>query len=684
MRRTAIIISLFIFITAFATAQEKHPYTFDDHITMKRLSSPALSPDGKWVAFSVTSYNKDKNSGSSDIYLVPSAGGDPIRLTTHPARDSSPSWSPDSKTVAFVSSRGGSAQIWLISMDGGEARQLTNIATGAHGPKWSPDGKYILCTSMILPGKCDKGTAKYLEKLEDDGVSAKVADSLLYRHWDTWRDDGTKSHLLIVDVATGKHRDLMKEAAYDVPPFPFGGSGDYNFSPDGKEICYTAKVAPNPAWHTNLDIFTIPLQGGEPTCITTEFKGQDNEPVYSPDGRYIAYGAMEKPGFEADQIELIVYDRQSGERKNLTGDFDRDVSSWIWTPDSKGLFFTARDKGRSPIFYVSLEGGDAQRILEGHSNSGINICPKGKLLVFARQSFTSPVEIFKANTDGSGENQLTFINKPLLDTIEWGEVTETWFEGDKGEQVHILIILPPGFDPSKKWPMLMQIHGGPQGAVNDSFHYRWNAQLFASPGYVVASVNFHGSGGYGQTFKNAVTRNWGGSPYIDIIKGTDHMIGLGYVDSNRVAAAGGSYGGYMSNWIATQTDRYKAIISHAGIWNLESMSATEEQWFTEWEYGGQYWENREDYEKWSPHRFAANLGKFKTPTLVIHGQHDYRVPVTQAIEFFTALQRQGVESRFIYYPDETHFVVKPKNAEFWYQQFHAWLEKYVGRGPTIN
>jgi dipeptidyl aminopeptidase/acylaminoacyl peptidase len=681
MRKSIPILILVLVTSAALTAADKHPYTVDDHLNMKRLSAPALSPDGSWIAFSVTTYDKASNKGSSDLYVVPAAGGDPIRLTTHPASDSSPVWSPDGKTIAFISSRSGTPQIWLIGLCGGEARQLSNIATGVDGPKWSPDGKMIACSATILPGKCDKYTVKYLEERENSPVQAKIADHLLYRHWNTWRDDGTRNHLMIVDVATGEHRDLMRDADFDVPPFPFGGDRDYDFSPDSKEIAFTAKVAPNPAWNTNLDIFTIPVEGGEPKCITSDFKGQDSEPAYSPDGRYIAYGAMARPGYEADEIELMLYDRTTGERKNLTADFDNDAADWVWAPDGKGLFFTAEVEARSPIFYVPINGG-VHKVLEGHFNGGLSISADGKTLAFTRQSISSPVEIFKANADGSGVAQLTFCNKPLLDTIEMGDVVDTWFEGEFGDKVHILITLPPGFDKTKKWPMLVQIHGGPQGAVDDSFHYRWNAELFAAPGYVVASINFHGSSGYGQKFKEAVSRNWGGSPYKDIMKGVDHMISLGYIDENRMAAAGGSYGGYMSDWIATQTGRFKAIITHAGVWDLESMSATEELWFPEWEYGGEYWENREDYEKWSPHRFAGNLGKFKTPVLVIHGMNDFRVPYTQALEFFTALQRQGVTSRLIIFPDETHFVVKPQNVELWYNEFQGWLKRFIGAGPT--
>ena len=679
MRRISFTLVFLCTLATLIAASDKHPYTFDDHISMKRLSAPVLSPDGKWIAFSVTSYDKAANKGSSDIYLVPTAGGDPVQLTSHEAGDHSPAWSPDGKTIAFISSRSGSSQIWLISTGGGEAWQLTDIATGADGPEWSPDGKKILFTSMVWPGCDDECNAKRLKEMESSKVKAKIIDNLLYRHWNTWRDDGRKSHLFLVDVKSGEHLNLIPDAEYDVPPFPFGGSGDYTFSPDGKEICFTAKVAPNPATHTNLDLFLIPAEGGEPKNITEEYEGEDFGPVFSPDGRFIAFGVRERPTFEADQAELYLYDRESGRRIKVTEDFDRNVGEYVWSPDMKSIYITAGDEGHNPIRRISLTAG-GEIVVKGGWMSGINLSLDGKTLVFSRQSLSAPAEIFSANSDGSDVTQLTFFNKPPLDNIEMGEVKEEWFEGADGDRVQIFVILPPGFDPSKKWPMVVLIHGGPQGAFANNFHYRWNAQLFASPGYVAACINFHGSTGYGQKFVDSVSKNWGGSPYEDIIKGTDHMISLGYVDPKRIGAAGGSFGGYMVNWICSQTDKFACLISHAGLFNLESMyGGTEELWFPEWELDGPYWENREYYDKWSPHRFVNNM---KTPTLVIHGQHDYRVPVGQAMEMFTALQRQGVPSRFIYYPDETHFVQKPQNAELWYKEVHAWFERWIGVGPA--
>ncbi len=681
MRRATLITFLLLATAVLIGADERHPYTFDDHIAMQRLSAPVLSPDGEWIAFSVTSFDKEANSGSTDIYLAPARGGEPVRLTAHEAGSSSPAWSPDGRTIAFVSSRSGTSQIWLIPVDGGEARQLTEIPTGASGPKWSPDGSHIIFYSMVWPDcEDDDCNAQRLEERENSPVQAVIADELLYRHWDTWRDDGRRRHLFVVDTDTGEHRDLLPGADYDCPPFPFGDRGDYDISPEGSEVAFAAKVDPNPAWHTDIDIFVIPFAGGEPVCITEAYEGEDTGPAYSPDGRWIAFGARERPGFEADQVEIILYDRESGERRNLTSGFDRSCGGWIWSPDSSALYFTARDNGRRLIFTVPIAGGEVSTAVSGHTIDGLNITPDGSTLVFSRQSLSAPREIHSASVDGAGDTQLTFFNGELLATIEMGEVVEEWFEGEGGEPVQIFVIRPPGFDPGRKWPMVVLIHGGPQGAFADDFHFRWSAQLFAAPGYVVACINFHGSTGYGQEFVDAVSRNWGAAPFEDIMLGTDHMIGLGYVDEARIGAAGGSYGGYMVNWICGQTDRYACLVSHAGVYNLESMyGSTEELWFPEWELDGPYWENRELYDRWSPHRYAAD---FRTPTLVIHGQGDYRVPVTQGFEFFTALQRQGVESRLLYYPDETHFVRSPLNAELWYREVHAWFERFIGVGPS--
>jgi dipeptidyl aminopeptidase/acylaminoacyl peptidase len=680
MRRYYVSAILFILILSFiaVAAEEKRAMTLEDLFSFDRIGVPTLSPDGKWVAFTVLKVDREGGRNKTNIYLIPAAGGEPKQLTSS-GGDFSPIWSPDSKSVAFVSARDGSAQIWLIDIAGGEARKLSDIKTGASNPKWTPDGKYIICSASVLPGKCDKGTEEYLEQREKANNSAKIIDDLLYRHWDTWHDDGLKQHLFVVDVASGQHRDLMKDFAYDTPPLPFGGSEEFDISPDAKEIAFTAKTAPNPAWNTNLDVFIIPFEGGEPKNITAEFQGQDNHPVYSPDGRWLAYGSMKRPGFEADRIDIILYDRKTGERKNITGSFDHTVGEFLWAPDSSAIYFVAPDYGREPIFRAPVSGGEVKKIVGAGRIFNVGISPDGKTLVFGRNCLSYPTEVFRIGTDGTGEQRLTYFTQPVLDQIEIGKVVEDWFEGDRGDKIQLFTVLPPGFDPAKKWPLIHVIHGGPQQNYADLWTYGWNSQFFAAQGYVVALVAFHATPGYGQAFTDSVSKNWGGSPFIDIMKGTDYLVSKGYIDENRMGAGGGSYGGYMVDWICGHTDRFKALVSHSGVYDLESMyGATEELWFPEWDLGGVFWKNPELYEKWSPHKYAAN---FKTPTLITHGQLDYRVPVTQSMEFFTALRRQGIPARFIYFPDENHWILHTGNQMLWYKEFIDWMNKYVGPGP---
>ena len=681
MRRATLITFLLLATAVLIGADERHPYTFDDHIAMQRLSAPVLSPDGEWIAFSVTSFDKEANSGSTDIYLAPARGGEPVRLTAHEAGSSSPAWSPDGRTIAFVSSRSGTSQIWLIPVDGGEARQLTEIPTGASGPKWSPDGSHIIFYSMVWPDcEDDDCNAQRLEERENSPVQAVIADELLFRHWDTWRDDGRKRHLFVVDVETGEHRDLLPGADYDCPPFPFGGRGDYDISPDGSEVAFAAKVDPNPAWHTDIDIFVVPFEGGDPVCITEELEGEDSHPAYSPDGRWIAFGARERPGFESDQWEIILYDRETGVKRNLSENFDRMITEFAWSPDDSSLIYLLADQhGRRPVFQVSLADAEFEMLDGSGYNFSLSVPNSGSAAYYAKTSLSSPSEVYRVN-EGIEPQRLTFFTQPLMDQLELGEVRDVWFEGYNGDRVQMYLVFPPGFDPEKKWPLHQLIHGGPQQNYADLWTYGWNSQLFAAQGHVVALVCFHATPGYGQDFTDSVSHNWGGAPFEDIMLATDYLIGQGYIDEERMAATGGSYGGYMVDWICGHTDRFACLVTHAGVYNLESMyGATEELWFPEWDLNGPYWENPELYERWSPHRYAAN---FRTPTLVIHGQLDFRVPVTQGFEFFTALQRQGVESRLLYYPDEDHWILGPQNKMLWYHQFIGWLERFIGSGPT--
>jgi dipeptidyl aminopeptidase/acylaminoacyl peptidase len=432
----------------------------------------------------------------------------------------------------------------------------------------------------------------------------------------------------------------------------------------------------NPAIHTNLDIHVVPATGGEIKTITTDLKGEETHPLYSPDGKYITFGVRERPRFEADQVEIYRYDRDDNSMKSLTAGYDRTINEWIFSPDGKSIFFIGTEAGNRPVLQMNLDDLSIQELVPEGFNMGLQVTPDGKRLYYAHRSLSQPPTIHFYDLASKETTELTPINKEYFKDIKMGEVETHWFTGANDDKVQIWLVKPPNFDPEKKWPLLHIIHGGPQQDYANLWTTGWNSQTFAAQGYVVALVCFHSTPGYGQDFVDAVSRNWGGWPYEDIMKATDYLISLGYIDQERMAAGGGSYGGYLTNWIATQTDRFKALISHAGLFNLYSMyGATEELWFPEWELNGPYWENDELYKKWSPHYYADNL---QTPMLVTHGQLDFRVPVSQGMELFTALRRQDVPARFIYYPDENHWILQLQNNYFWYSEFINFLNEHVG------
>ena len=677
MRRACFIAVIAVLFAATAAAgQQRRPITFDDLIAMGRIGSYEISPDGRNVAFSVTWFDKHSNSSNTDIYLVPLRGGEPRRFVHGDGDDHSPCWSPDGKRLAFVSTRGGSAQIWVIPADGGEAVRVTDVPTGVSSPLWSPDGKRIAFTSRVFPDCADMAcNREKLEQHRSGQVKARLIDHLLYRHWNHWRDERW-SRLFVVPIDGGEPL-AINSGLTDCPPISLGGERDFDFSPDGKEICFAMNADPVVAVSTNNDLWLAPATGGEPKLLTAANPANDNNPRYSPDGKYIAWRAQARAGFEADRHRLMLYERRSGAIRALTESFDYSVDRFDWAPDSRSIYFSVEDRGRSSICRVTLKGGDAEFVLRGAYDSGVRVAPDGKHIVFPRQSIREPVDLYRASARGSGATRLTDINRAALDLLEMNEAEEFWYTGAAGRQVHGLFVKPPFFEQERRYPLIMLIHGGPQGSFSDNFHYRWNAQMFAAPGYVVAMVNFAGSTGYGQDFTDAVSGDWGGAPFEDIMLGVDYIVeNFSFIDPQLLAAAGASYGGYMINWIAGQTpDRFRCLVSHAGVYNLESMyGATEELWFPEWEFGGPPWESLETYETFSPHRYAAG---FETPCLVVHGEHDYRVPYNQGLELFTALQRRGVPSKLLFFPDEDHFVRKPQNAELWWKTLHEWFAEYL-------
>jgi dipeptidyl aminopeptidase/acylaminoacyl peptidase len=653
-------------------AQGPPPFTVEDMLKLKRISDPQLSPDGTRIAYVVTEVSLGDNSRRNQIQFVP-----PVEQGRS-AQGTRPRWSPDGKRLAYDAANS-SIVIYTPGTETGPL--IRTLATGASGVMWSPDGKWIAFVSDVFP-ECNGNVVgdascneALLKKQTAAKSKAKLVDNLLFRHWTSWKD-GRFSHLFVMPAdGSAPARDLTPGRA-DVPPFSLGGPDDYAFSPDSKQIAYAMKTDPVEAISTNSDIFTIDFQtpGAKPAQITTA-KGADSGPQYSPDGKYLSWRSQQRAGFEADKWTLTLLDRATGEKKLVAGDFDRAVDGWAWTPDSKAVYLTVEDDGGVRVYRTELSGGAPKLVLKDGSNGDVQVSADGKTLLFTRQSLTAPAEIYKSAADGTGVTAVTSINKEALAAFALKPAESVTFEGAGGAKVQAWIVKPNSFKEGQKYPLLYLVHGGPQSAWNDGWTYRWNAQVFASAGYVVFMPNPRGSTGFGQTFTDQISNDWGGKPFDDLMRGVDAAEKLPYVDATRKVAAGASYGGYMMNWFLGHTDRFKAIVSHAGVFNLTSMyGVTEELWFPEWDLGGVPWTNPESYAKWSPHTYAKS---FKTPTLVTHGELDFRVPVGEGFQLFTTLQRQGVPSRLLYFPDEGHWINKPQNSALWYQTFLDWMGRWI-------
>ncbi|MGH9837008.1 MAG: prolyl oligopeptidase family serine peptidase [Blastocatellia bacterium] len=678
-----------------AIAQSKRPMTFDDLMAVKRLSDAQISPDGARVAYVVSDVDKNLNRGKRSVWIVQTTGASPQQLITSDKNDYSSRWSADGKWLAFLSTRDGAPQIFVANADGSNPRKVTSAPEGVSEFIWSPNGKMFAFTTDVYPD-CQtlNCVANRGEADEKSKVKAVVADRLLFRHWDSFKR-GKRSHLFVVPVDGSEPKDLTP-GDFDVPPFSLGDPTAFDFAPDSSEIVFARNTEKVEAISTNNDLFTVSVGGGEAKLITGSNSGSDTTPRYSPDGKYIAYRSQTRNGYEADRFRLMLYDRKAGTSKELTAGFDRWVGELVWAPDSQNIFIVAEDRGRELIGVASINGR-IKPIITRTASSGITLSADGKTLAFTRSSLAMPAEVFAANNDGSNARQLTQTNAALLAQLDLTPAEDFEYDGAKtpvvrtaklgrlkastdlgpgqNAKIHGFIVKPPQFDQSKKYPMVLLIHGGPQGAWFDSWSYRWNAQMWAARGYVTVLINPHGSTGYGQAFTEQISGEWGGAVYEDLMKGVDHVVKQGYVDPNRIGAAGGSYGGYMVNWILGHTNRFKALVSHAGVYNLTSMyGATEELWFTEWEFKGNPWDNPELYTKWSPHLYAKN---FKTPTLVVHGELDYRVPVGEGLQLFTTLQRKGVPSKLLYYPDEGHWILKPQNSELWYKTVLGWFDQWL-------
>ncbi|NIO79841.1 MAG: prolyl oligopeptidase family serine peptidase, partial [Candidatus Aminicenantes bacterium] len=646
-------------------------------LSMDRISDPQVSPEGKWIVFVLRKTDLDANRGRTDLWLVDGEGKNLRQLTSHPAGDFNPRWSSCGKYIWFLSTRSGSSQVWGINVSGGEAQQFTDLPLDVGNLVVSPYSKHIAFTmDVFVELKSVEKTKDKLDKIADRKATGVLYDRIFIRHWDTWKD-GRRSHLFVMPIKGGEPIDVMPGMDADSPSKPFGGPEEITFTPDGKGIIFTARdVGREEPWSTDFDLYYVPIDGSEPPkCLTETNEAWDTQPVFSPDGTTLAYMAMAKPRYEADRYRIVIKSWPDGQGKVLTENWDRSPSSICWSTDGKKIYANAANIGQVSLFSIDAKTGSFTTIVEeGTVNS---FSPAGNRIVYGLHTLKSPVELYSVKSDGSDVRNITRINDEKVAAARMGNYEQFTFKGWNDETVYCYVVKPIDFDSNKKYPVAFLIHGGPQGSFGNEFHYRWNPQAYAGAGYAAVMVDFHGSTGYGQAFCDAIRGDWGGKPLVDLQKGLAAALErYPWMDRDRVGALGASFGGYMINWIAGNwQDRFRCLVSHDG--NLDERMAyfdTEELWFPEWDHEGTPWTNTEGYEKHNPVNFVKN---WKTPMLVIHGALDYRVVDTQGISTFTALQRLGIPSKFLYFPDENHWVLKPHNSILWHETVIGWLDQWL-------
>ena len=677
--RPYIVFLLCLGVASVAAAADKKLLTVEEIWTLQRVGSPVVSPDGKTVAYTVSVYDMEADKSNADIWVSPVAGGAARRLTTNKAPDTSPAWTPDGRRIAFVSRRDDdkASQIYLMSVDGGEPERLTDMPLGVSNPKWFPDGKRIAFVSSIIAGSESlEATKKAAEAREKSKVKARVTENRLYRFWDHWLTDNEYPRIFVLDVATKKVTDLLPGSKRI-----FGldeGAGSFDISPDGAWIAFEANSSPEPYKEWNTDIFLIATASpGEPKNLTADNLAEDRNPVFSPDGKSLAYGLEKKAEGWPDQTRLGILDLASGKHRILTDGFDYSAGGWSWTSDGATIFFQAEAKARGNLYSIPAAGGTPREVYRGGSVTGAKVTKDGHI-VFSTSTLDKPAEVAVVGMDGKGFRYVTTFNDAAMAGYSLGPTREFTFPGAGGDSVQMYVVYPPGFDEKKRYPLVQLVHGGPVGTWGDNFGYRWNPHTFATPGYIVAMVNFHGSSSFGAAWIESILGAHPDKPFTDVMNATDFLIAKGYVDENRMAAAGGSYGGFLVDWIEGHTDRFKCLVSHAGVYDLLGQSASDATYGRHHSYGGYPFTNLANVEKWSPNRYAGN---FKTPMLVVHGERDFRVPVTQGMELYGVLTAKGVPARLVYFPDEHHWILKGQNSKFWYGEVLGWLHKYLDAAP---
>jgi dipeptidyl aminopeptidase/acylaminoacyl peptidase len=650
----------------------------EDLWSIKRIGAPTLAPDGRHACAAVTAYDMDRNEGRTELWLFPTDGGKARRLTAGD-KDSEPCWSPDGKWIAFAAKRKDDeeAQVYLIAPDGGEARRLASVAGGAAGLRWFPDSKRVAFISWVWPDlKTDQAQARRRKERKESKIKAHLSERRECRYWDHWLTDGREPHILAAEVATGRTRDLLAGSGLALQPWE--PSADlYDVSPDGRELAVTVDLNPEPGMMNETDIVAVAVATGRHRTLTADSGRSDATPRYSPDGRHLAWNSYNLKRAFNDQGRLMLYDRRSGGSRRLLARLDRATTRHAWAPDGATLFALIEDRGRQGVYRFGLSDPLPTPVAPGGTVTGYSLSRDGRRVAFDRSTLAHPPSLFAIGSDGRGERPIESLNRALLARVRLGASREFTVRGWGGDPVQVFVTYPPNFTPKSKWPLLHSIHGGPHSAHVDGWHFRWNAQVFAAQGYVVVGVNYHGSSGFGQRWLETITGDYGVREFADVEAATDFLLRQRYIDRERLVASGGSYGGYMVAYMNGHTDRYRTFVCHAGCYDWVSMMATDGYQFFAKELGAFHWDNPARVMKQSPHHYVR---RFRTPTLVVHGELDYRVPATQALQYYNTLKARGIAARLVYFPDENHWILKPQNSRLWYREFFAWIRRYAASG----
>lgn len=663
-------------------------FTVEDLVNMERVGSPAVSPDATRVIYTVRSTDMEKNRGNTQLWMIDlrAAKPTPQRLTDHASSSADPEWSPSGDAVYFLSARSGSSQVWRQPVAGGAPVKVTDLPLDVDNFRVAPTGDRLAFSLAVFRDCADLACTKArLDAKEKEKATGKVYDRLFARHWDTWSDHRNavlfSAPIGAAGAITGEPVSLSGSLDGDVPSKPFGDREEYRFSPDGKTVVFSARIAgKTEAWSTNFDLYTVPAAGGTaPRNLTADNPAWDTKGTFSPDGRTLAYLAMARPGFEADRYQIMLMDVATGQKRPLAANWDRSAGSLVWRADGKALIVDAEDIGQHRLFSIDVAGGKVTPLTDTGAVGAFDL--RRDTLVYTHANLSAGAQLFSMKL-GAKPKQLTTLNSELLKDVRWGEAEQFSFAGANGDTVYGYVMKPWNAQPGQQYPVAFIVHGGPQGSFGNSWSYRWNPQTYAGAGYAAVFIDFHGSTGYGQKFTDSISNDWGGKPLVDLQKGYDAAVKkFPWLDRSRDCALGASYGGYMMNWIAGNwSDEFKCIVNHDGVFDTRGMAySTEEQWFTDWENGGPYYKVPENHERFNP---VHHVAKWKTPMLVIQGDLDFRIPTAQALGTFTALQRQGVESKLLVFPDENHWVLKPANSVQWHHTVNGWLDRFLKTQPA--